>query len=146
MASSRTYLRGIHGRIVVRALWYLAIYDLVEVFWKDQGPRRMLRKDPLRTDVPSADRDAIVRAVQIACALYVRPATCFHRSTVLSLLLRRSGVPATVVVGYRTPPFESHAWVEVDDLVVGDRQSYRRHFHIIDRLPSSSPSSSLVTL
>lgn len=123
---------------VVRALLYLALYDVIELLRKDHGPRRMLRRDPFRRRVAPVPYDVIVRAVEIACALYIRPATCFHRSTVLTVLLRRAGIPAIVVVGYRTPPFESHAWVEVGEVVVNDRQAFRKHFNVLDRLPSTA--------
>jgi hypothetical protein len=49
-------------------------------------------------------------------------------------LLRRQGIAAELVIGYRPLPFESHAWVEVDGRVVNDRSQYQRAFTVLHRL------------
>jgi hypothetical protein len=136
---------------VCRSLVYLFAYDLLLLLTRTRTPRTLLRltaprrplkpveaAQPASLDIATVNR--VIRSVEIACALYVRPILCLPRSTVLCCLLRRHGIPATVVIGYRQPPFESHAWVEVAGRVVGDQQAYRRRFHVIDVLPSSLPS------
>jgi hypothetical protein len=82
---------------------------------------------------PSAIDD-LVWAVDEACVWYVKPVVCLQRSAVLAWLLRRQGVAASLVIGYRAVPFESHAWVEVGERVVNDRQQYRRAFVVLERL------------
>ena len=76
----------------------------------------------------------IVWAVDEACVWYVKPAPCLQRSAVAACLLRRHGVGAELVIGYRALPFESHAWVEVDGQVVNDRPQYQKFFTVLERL------------
>jgi hypothetical protein len=48
-------------------------------------------------------------------------------------MLRRHGRSASLVIGYRPVPFESHAWVELDGLVVNDRPQYQKYFRVLER-------------
>src|SRR5437016_5440836 len=87
---------------------------------------------PRRRDRSLAEQ--IVWAVDEACVWYVKRAPCLQRSAVATCLLRRHGVRAELVIGYRALPFESHAWVEVDGRVVNDRPQYQKRFSVLDRL------------
>jgi hypothetical protein len=78
--------------------------------------------------------DDILWAVDEACVWYVKRAMCLQRSLVATWLLRRHGLPAELVIGYRAPPFESHAWVEIDGQVVNDRPQYRQAFTVLERV------------
>lgn len=75
----------------------------------------------------------VVWAVDEACVWYVKRAACLQRSVVATWLLRRCGLHASLVIGYRPIPFESHAWVEIDGQVVNDLPQYRTAFTILDR-------------
>lgn len=81
-----------------------------------------------------ASVDDIVWAVDEACVWYVKRAACLQRSAVATWLLRRCGLRAELVIGYRPIPFESHAWVEVDGHVVNDRPQYQKLFTVLERL------------
>jgi len=48
-------------------------------------------------------------------------------------MLRRRGVNATLVIGYRSLPISCHAWVEHDGTVVWDSRSDLPSFHVLDR-------------
>jgi hypothetical protein len=78
--------------------------------------------------------EQIVWAVDEACVWYVTRAACLQRSVVATWLLRRHGIDAELVIGYRSLPFESHAWVEVGGVVVNDRQQYKHVFATLERL------------
>lgn len=78
--------------------------------------------------------EPIVWSVDEACVWYVKRVPCLQRSAVTTYLLRRRGIDAALVIGCRTIPFESHAWVEVDGRVVNDRQAYRTRFTVLERL------------
>lgn len=65
---------------------------------------------------------------------YFKRAYCLQRSSVTVWMLRRLGIRAQLVIGYRPVPVDSHAWVEVDGIVVNDRQEYRIFFRELDRL------------
>ena len=77
---------------------------------------------------------SIVWAVDEACVWYLKPVFCLQRSAVATWMLRRHGFDGSLVIGYRPVPFESHAWVEVDGLIVNDRPQYRKYFHVLERL------------
>jgi transglutaminase-like putative cysteine protease len=69
-----------------------------------------------------------------ACVWYPRRAFCLQRSWVATLLLRRYGFPAQLVIGYRPIPVDSHAWVEIEGRVVNDRPQYQKFYRVLDRL------------
>jgi hypothetical protein len=81
------------------------------------------------------------RAMSIAMALYWKPVKCLQRSVVKARLLRRRGIPAELVIGYRPMPFFSHAWVEVQQRAIDDPQSYSRRLLILDRVGSPKSES-----
>ena len=88
-----------------------------------------------RTTSPSViSPGSIVWAVDEACVWYFKAVFCLQRSAVATWMLRRHGVGGSLVIGYRPVPFESHAWVEVDGLIVNDRPQYRKYFHVLERL------------
>ena len=52
------------------------------------------------------------RVVLRVLGLLPRDPRCLMTSLVLTALLARRGIPATLVVGVRPDPFAAHAWVE----------------------------------
>lgn len=125
-------------RLVFQAWLGLAIFDAVLNIGFARA-HRLLRGCSVRTRLRAPDRasatiTSVVWAVDEACVWYVKRAPCLQRSAVATWLLRRRGVPADLVIGYRPLPFESHAWVEVDQLVVNDRPQYKKYFSVLERL------------
>jgi hypothetical protein len=124
------------GRIalVMEAWLALAVFDVLQRagFAKAYEALRHYRTRDPRLHRP--DTHDILWAVEEACVWYVKRAPCLQRSAVATRLLRRYGVPAELVVGYRPLPFESHAWVEVNGVVVNDLPQYQRAFAVLDRL------------
>lgn len=94
--------------------------------------RRYRVRDGREGDLPPVDD--LVWAVEEACVWYVKRAACLQRSAIATWLLRRHGFAAELVIGYRPIPFESHAWVELNGLVVNDRQQYKNFFAVLERL------------
>ena len=93
-----------------------------------------LRQYPVTMRRSRATKDEVVWSVEEACVWYVKRAMCLQRSMVATWLLRRQGIRAEMVIGYRPLPFESHAWVEVDGQIVNDRPQYQRAFRVLDRM------------
>ncbi|MBY0493286.1 MAG: lasso peptide biosynthesis B2 protein [Cyanobacteria bacterium] len=73
----------------------------------------------------------VVEAVAIATALYWKPVLCLQRSVCTVALMRSLGIRADLVIGYRTRPFVSHAWVTVDNRVVNDSPAYARRLRTL---------------
>lgn len=120
--------------LIAQSLVVLTAYDLVLAVL---GFRRVhavvrARRPARRRRGPSIER--VCQAVAEACVWYPRRAMCLQRSWTTTLLLRRYGVPAQLVIGYRPIPIDSHAWVEVEGRVVNDRPQYQKFYQVLDRL------------
>jgi hypothetical protein len=128
-------LNGLRLALLTAHAWVgLAAFDLALVagFARAHERVRACGVHPRRRDKFRVEH--IVWAVDEACVWYVKRAPCLQRSAVAACLLRRHGVPAELVIGYRALPFESHAWVEVDGQVVNDRPQYQKVFAVLERL------------
>ena len=68
----------------------------------------------------------ICDAVLLATCFYWKPVLCLQRAVCTVRLLRRHGIHARLVIGYRPSPFFSHAWVEVDGRVVYGSVAYQK--------------------
>lgn len=65
--------------------------------------------------------DDLCRAMDLACVFYPKVVLCLQRSAAATLLLRRKGHGAEMVIGAQTIPFRSHAWVEIAGTIVNDK-------------------------
>jgi hypothetical protein len=127
-------LRAVRVSLLVVHAWFgLAAFDVTRPagFARVSGWLRRQRTASRRSWAATAD---VVWCVEEACVWYVKRGMCLQRSAVATWLLRRHGIPAEMVIGFRPLPFESHAWVEVDGQVVNDRPQYQRAFRVLDRL------------
>jgi hypothetical protein len=120
--------------LTLRAVWELARYDLVRITLGFQ----YLYKGVERLKTASAPRRPVTEAfvcdaVSLASCFYWRPVLCLQRSIVATRLLRKYGVGAQLVIGYRPSPFLSHAWVEVDGRVVNDLPGYKQRLQVLSR-------------
>jgi hypothetical protein len=117
--------------VTLEALFYLCRFDLIA----RRGFRRT-REFTSRFKVSSRSSalspDTVRWCVDEACVWYWKRAFCVQRSSVLAWMLRRRGMHATVVIGYRPVPVDSHAWVEIDGTIVNDRQEYRLFYRLLD--------------
>jgi hypothetical protein len=113
--------------LVFRALYELTRY---EVIIRLRGSGRILqelRQQSVATEPISPELErAICDAVLLATCFYWKPVLCLQRSVCTVRLLRRRGIFARLVIGYRPSPFLSHAWVEVDGRVAYGSPAYRK--------------------
>lgn len=71
------------------------------------------RSPPYARDDPLVEAWHLGSAVVRTLALLPGDTRCLTQSLVLTRLLARRGIPATLVIGTRTTPsFAAHAWVE----------------------------------
>lgn len=120
--------------LTLDAYWRLCFYDALCVLGVDKAYRFVRRCRRSRRS-PHADVVAnVVWAVDEACVWYGKRVYCLQRSAICTWLLRRQGIAAELVIGYRPVPVDSHAWVEVDGTVVNDRPQYQKFFRVLDRL------------
>ena len=124
--------RARYALLTVRALWELARYDLVNVtFGFKRMHRQLAAQRPTKRACPSEIQKMVLDAVSLAGCFYYKPLLCLERSVVAARLLRKAGVDARLVIGYRPAPFLSHAWVEVDGRVVNDSQAYKERLQVL---------------
>ena len=115
-----------------RALWELARYDLLyRLFGFKRMHKKLAAQRPRNGASTQHKGERVVDAVALACCFYFKPVLCMQRSAVATRLLRKAGVDAKFVIGYRSSPFLSHAWVEVNGRVVNDSQAYKERLNIL---------------
>jgi hypothetical protein len=134
--SPRRVARGARLTFITLHAWCaLVLFDVVVLLGFHHVHERIRRcRVTTSRQRAAVSIDDVVWAVDEACVWYVKRAACLQRSAVLTWLLRRYGIAAELVIGYRPVPFESHAWVEVAGLVVNDRQQYQKFFAVLERL------------
>lgn len=72
-------------------------------------------------------------AVDYASVFYIKRVLCLQRSAATTILLRRHGWSAEMVIGAQIVPFKSHAWCEINGEVVNDKPYIREIFAVLDR-------------
>ena len=77
--------------------------------------------------------NCICRAVDFASVFYFKEVLCLQRSAAATLLLRKYGIRAELVIGVQHWPFRAHAWVEVDGHVVNDKPYIPEMYAVLDR-------------
>lgn len=120
--------------LVSEALAWLALFDLLSMTGFARVHAFTRGRPLVNRPATTATTVRVCQAVEEACIWYVKRAYCLQRSSVTTWMLRRRGVPAQLVIGYRPVPVDSHAWVEVDGQVVNDRPQYQKFFRVLDRL------------
>ncbi len=112
-------------------LLFRAIYEIVryEVVLSLRGSGRILqqlKRQSIKANTASAELEkTICDAVLLATCFYWKPVLCLQRAVCTVRLLRRHGIQAQLVIGYRPSPFFSHAWVEVNGRVVYGSSAYQ---------------------
>jgi hypothetical protein len=98
-------------------------FEIVLTFGSLRSLHERVRQ--LKPRVPSHSRAITVEelrnAMDLACVFYPKRVLCLQRSAATTILMRRHGIHAEMVIGAQMLPFKSHAWVEVDGAVVNDR-------------------------
>jgi Transglutaminase-like superfamily len=114
-------------RLVFRALYEIVRYEVVLALLGSGRILSQLRRQSISTQPNSAELEkTICEAVLLATCFYWKPVLCLQRAVCTVRLLRRHGVHARLVIGYRPSPFFSHAWVEVNGRVVYGSAAYQK--------------------
>ena len=113
--------------LLIRALYELARYEVVLSLRGSGRILSQLRRQSVSIESSSADLEkTICDAVLLATCFYWKPVLCLQRAVCTVRLLRRHGIHARLVIGYRPSPFFSHAWVEVDGRVLYGSAAYQK--------------------
>jgi hypothetical protein len=119
-------------RLVFRALYELTRYQVIISLRGSGCILRQLRRQSIAAKPANHELErAISDAVLLATCLYWKPVLCLQRAVCTVRLLRRHGIVARLVIGYRPSPFFSHAWVEVDGRVVYGSPVYQKRLRLL---------------
>lgn len=116
-----------YASLVFQALYEIVRYDVAIALCGSGRILRQLRRQSVAKKASSAELEqAICDAVLLATCFYWKPVLCLQRAVCTVRLLRKRGINARLVIGYRPSPFFSHAWVEVDGRVVYGSPAYQK--------------------
>lgn len=114
-------------RLVIKAFYELVRYEaIVSLHGSGRILQQLRRQSIARQSASHGLEQAICDAVLLATCFYWKPVLCLQRAVCTVRLLRRHGIAARLVIGYRPSPFFSHAWVEVDGRVVYGSPIYQK--------------------
>lgn len=115
------------ARLVCRALYEIVRYEVVLSLLGSGRILSQLRQQSTSTKPNSGELEkTICDSVLLATCFYWKPVLCLQRAVCTVRLLRRHGIHARLVIGYRPSPFFSHAWVEVDGRVLYGSAAYQK--------------------
>ena len=113
--------------LVFRALYEIVRYEVVLSLLGSGRILSQLRRQSISDQPTTAEFEkTICDAVLLATCFYWKPVLCLQRAVCTVRLLRKHGIHARLVIGYRPSPFFSHAWVEVDGRVVYGSVAYQK--------------------
>ena len=121
-----------YASLVLRALFEMARYDVI-VWLRGSGCiLQGLRRESVQAKRNNRESEqAACDAVLLATCFYFKPVLCLQRAVCTVRLLRRQGVDARLVIGFRPSPFFSHAWVEVNGRVVYGSAAYQKRLQLL---------------
>ena len=115
------------ARLVFRALYEIARYEVVLSLLGSGRILSQLKRQSVISGTAGAELEkTICDAVLLATCFYWKPVLCLQRAVCTVRLLRKHGIHARLVIGYRPSPFFSHAWVEVDGRVLYGSSAYQK--------------------
>lgn len=120
-------------RLVLEA-WLLTLYiEIVMRFRGFEALSAIVRNEGIRPVQISHASAYLCHAANLACALYFKRVMCLQRSAAMTLLLRRHGWHANLVIGVQIIPFKSHAWVEIEGSVINDKPYIPEIYQALER-------------
>jgi hypothetical protein len=117
--------------LVSRVLYELVRFDVLLAVAGFARIERQIAAMPTTGNGNAEFQHAACTAMEFATALYFKPVRCLQRSVCLVRLLRKGGLPAKLVIGYRPVPFLAHAWAQVEGRVVHDSPVYPQRMRIL---------------
>jgi hypothetical protein len=122
---------------VSTVVWVLFLFAAIDVYLKLAGFNSLLTriKDyPTELSEPRSAINVCIAALDHAQVYYPKKEMCLRRSAALTLLLRDKGYSAQMVVGAQPYPAKAHAWVELNDQVIGDSVRIKGLYHELFRV------------
>jgi Transglutaminase-like superfamily len=120
--------------ILLRCYIELVVFDVLLWTKNFQRVYNQVRNCPVAPHVTTTiTTGKLCRSMDLACVFYWKKVLCLQRSAATARLLRRYGIPASLIIGAKQMPFRAHAWVELDGSVVNDKAYVRDIYLVLDR-------------
>lgn len=123
-------------KLLVLRSWFLLLYcDALLRLRGFSAIHAVIRGQKVHSQDMKTDRPwvELCHAVDLACVFYFKRVRCLQRSAAGTLLLRRHGWAAEMVIGAQMLPFKSHAWVEISGAVVNDKPYMLEMYLVLER-------------
>ncbi len=122
-------------RIVFESFLLLLYFEVVMRFRTFKTLHKEIRKHQVRSSstLNEISGEQLCRAVDIACVFYFKQVLCLQRSAATTVLLRRHGRSAEMVIGAQSVPQTFHAWVEIDHAVINDKPYMLDIYQVLER-------------
>lgn len=118
----------------LKAFFTLLLFEIYLARSNFEALYNRVRKYPIGPQLPTPETTKqICSAVDIACIWYWKEVLCLQRSAATTCLLKKYGIPASMVIGAQHLPFKAHAWVEVEGQVVNDKSYTPEMYAVLDR-------------
>lgn len=122
-------------RLVLESWLLLLYFELVMRFRTFKVLYEIVRREELRAGSggQAISSSELCYAMDLACVFYFKHVLCLQRSAATTLLLRRHGWEAEMVIGAQVLPFHSHAWVEIKGVVINDKPYMLDIYQVLER-------------
>jgi hypothetical protein len=122
-------------RLVLEGWILLLRFEWIMRFREFKELHRRVGRESVRsiTSTRLVPKEKLCEAMDLACVFYPKRVLCLQRSAATTVLLRRHGCGAEMVIGAQILPFQAHAWVEVDGAVVNDKPYVTEIFQPLER-------------
>jgi hypothetical protein len=116
--------------------WLLLLYLDWVMHWQEFEDLHQMVRHAKCQPAATAQLQAVselCHAMDYACVFYVKRVLCLQRSAATTILLRRYGWSAEMVIGAQILPFKSHAWCEIKGEVVNDKPYMKDIYQVLER-------------
>jgi len=122
-------------RIVLESWFLLLYFDGIMHSRNFKRLHRIVEKEMVRPTTSDSliSVENLSRAMDYACVFYFSRVLCLQRSSATTLLFRRHGWSAELVIGAQMLPFRSHAWCEINGNVVNDKPYMLDVYTVLER-------------
>jgi hypothetical protein len=121
--------------LVFRCWLTLAFVDATMRFRGFKAMRPVLQRREMRQAslAHKRSRETLCLAINLACAFYFREMSPLERCAATTLVMRRHGCPAELVIGAQILPYDTYAWVESEGDIVNDQPNLLEIYQVLDR-------------
>ncbi|WP_420237174.1 lasso peptide biosynthesis B2 protein [Telmatobacter bradus] len=122
-------------RLVLESWFLLLYFDWIMHSRNFKKLHRIVEKEMVRPTTSDSliSVENLSRAMDYACVFYFSRVLCLQRSSATTLLFRRHGWSAELVIGAQMLPFRSHAWCEINGNVVNDKPYMLDVYTVLER-------------